>query len=101
MHASPPQSLLICAWVAQNFKTGKFPFVWPIKLARVFVGFFFSTFYLTSLRQAQRFGQRMPHRRRRGTAPPDRAPAFSAVCLSWLWPATFSTTSRKGSPAPP
>lgn len=44
-----PQSLLICAWVAQNFKTGKFPFVWPIKLAKVFVSLFFKTFYIAAL----------------------------------------------------
>ena len=45
----PQLQSLICAWVAQNFKTGKFPFIWPIKLASVFVGFFFKTLDITSL----------------------------------------------------
>lgn len=30
------QSLLICGWVAWSFKTGTFPFVWPIKFVRFF-----------------------------------------------------------------
>jgi hypothetical protein len=34
---------------AQNFKTGRFPHVWPIKLLRFFVAIFFTLFYVSTL----------------------------------------------------
>ncbi|CAG9460435.1 unnamed protein product [Pedinophyceae sp. YPF-701] len=42
-------SLALCAYVAQNFRTNKFPYVWPIKVLRFAVSIFFRTFYITVL----------------------------------------------------
>ena len=42
-------SVGLCAYVAQNFKTGRFPHVWPIKLLRFFVAIFFTLFYVSAL----------------------------------------------------
>lgn len=42
-------SVGLCAYVAQNFKTGRFPHVWPIKLMRFFVAIFFTLFYVSTL----------------------------------------------------
>eukprot|EP00898_Chlorokybus_atmophyticus_P008160 jgi/Chlat1/8345/Chrsp8S00675 len=42
-------SAALCGFVAHNFKTGHFPYVWPIKLLRFFISIFFSIFYISSL----------------------------------------------------
>eukprot|EP00898_Chlorokybus_atmophyticus_P005871 jgi/Chlat1/6285/Chrsp44S05780 len=42
-------SAAMCVFVAHNFKTGHFPFVWPIKVLRFFISIFFSVFYISSL----------------------------------------------------
>lgn len=42
-------SVALCAYVAHNFKTNSFPFVWPIKLLRFFVSIFLETFYISLL----------------------------------------------------
>ncbi|CAG9466689.1 unnamed protein product [Pedinophyceae sp. YPF-701] len=42
-------SLSLCIYVAQNFLTDRFPYVWPIKVLRFVVSIFFRTFYITVL----------------------------------------------------
>ncbi|CAG9461054.1 unnamed protein product [Pedinophyceae sp. YPF-701] len=42
-------SVALCGWVAHNFVTNRFPFVWPIKVLRFVVSIFFRTFYITVL----------------------------------------------------
>jgi hypothetical protein len=39
----------ICVWVGWCFKNDSFPFLWPIKVARVVVSVFVSIFYIASL----------------------------------------------------
>ena len=39
----------ICVWVGWCFKNDSFPFLWPIKVARVVVSLFVSMFYIASL----------------------------------------------------
>lgn len=42
-------SAAVCIWVGWCFKNDSFPFLWPIKLARVVVSLFVSMFYIASL----------------------------------------------------
>jgi hypothetical protein len=42
-------SVGICIWVGWCFKNDSFPFLWPIKVARVVVSVFVSMFYIASL----------------------------------------------------
>lgn len=42
-------SVAICIWVGWCFMNDSFPFLWPIKVARVVVSLFVSMFYLLSL----------------------------------------------------
>lgn len=42
-------SLWLCSYTAYCFKTGNFPFVWPVKLLRFFVAVFFDLFYVSAL----------------------------------------------------
>jgi hypothetical protein len=42
-------SVAICVWVGWCFMNDSFPFLWPIKVARVVVSLFVSMFYLLSL----------------------------------------------------
>lgn len=42
-------SVALCAYVAHNFKTNSFPYVWPIKLLRFFVSIFLQTFFISLL----------------------------------------------------
>jgi len=39
----------ICIWVGWCFKNDSFPFLWPIKVARIVVSLFVSMFYIASL----------------------------------------------------
>ena len=39
----------ICIWVGWCFKNDSFPFLWPIKVARIVVSVFVSMFYIASL----------------------------------------------------
>jgi hypothetical protein len=39
----------ICTWVGWCFKNDSFPFLWPIKVARIVVSLFVSMFYIASL----------------------------------------------------
>ena len=39
----------ICIWVGWCFKNDSFPFLWPIKVARIVVSLFVSIFYIASL----------------------------------------------------
>jgi hypothetical protein len=39
----------ICVWVGWCFKNDSFPFLWPIKVARIVVSLFVSMFYIASL----------------------------------------------------
>jgi hypothetical protein len=42
-------SVSICVWVGWCFMNDSFPFLWPIKVARVVVSLFVSMFYIASL----------------------------------------------------
>jgi len=42
-------SVAICIWVGWCFMNDNFPFLWPIKVARVVVSLFVSMFYIASL----------------------------------------------------
>lgn len=42
-------SVAICVWVGWCFMNDNFPFLWPIKVARVVVSLFVSMFYIASL----------------------------------------------------
>eukprot|EP00879_Flechtneria_rotunda_P025714 GHRR01027353.1.p1 GENE.GHRR01027353.1~~GHRR01027353.1.p1 ORF type:complete len:302 (+),score=55.01 GHRR01027353.1:224-1129(+) len=42
-------SVAICVWVGWCFMNDSFPFLWPIKVARVVVSLFVSMFYIASL----------------------------------------------------
>jgi len=42
-------SVFICIWVGWCFMNDSFPFLWPIKVARVVVSLFVSMFYIASL----------------------------------------------------
>lgn len=42
-------SVAICIWVGWCFKNDNFPYLWPIKVARVVVSLFVSMFYIASL----------------------------------------------------
>lgn len=42
-------SVVICVWVGWCFMNDNFPFLWPIKVARVVVSLFVSMFYIASL----------------------------------------------------
>lgn len=42
-------SAAICVWVGWCFKNDSFPFLWPIKVARIVVSLFVSMFYIASL----------------------------------------------------
>jgi hypothetical protein len=42
-------STCICVWVGWCFKNDSFPFLWPIKVARIVVSLFVSMFYIASL----------------------------------------------------
>jgi hypothetical protein len=42
-------STAICIWVGWCFMNDSFPFLWPIKVARVVVSIFVSMFYIASL----------------------------------------------------
>lgn len=42
-------SVAICIWVGWCFMNDSFPFLWPIKVARVVVSLFVSMFYIASL----------------------------------------------------
>jgi hypothetical protein len=42
-------SVAICIWVGWCFMNDNFPFLWPIKVARVVVSVFVSMFYIASL----------------------------------------------------
>ena len=39
----------LCVWVGWCFKNDSFPFLWPIKVARIVVSVFVSMFYIASL----------------------------------------------------
>ena len=40
--------LAICFYVAYSFKHSSFRFLWPIKVLRLCVGVFFTTFYVSA-----------------------------------------------------
>lgn len=42
-------SVVICIWVGWCFMNDNFPFLWPIKVARVVVSLFVSMFYIAAL----------------------------------------------------
>jgi hypothetical protein len=42
-------SVAICIWVGWCFMNDNFPFLWPIKVARVVVSLFVTMFYIASL----------------------------------------------------
>eukprot|EP00882_Tetradesmus_deserticola_P017752 GHRQ01019038.1.p3 GENE.GHRQ01019038.1~~GHRQ01019038.1.p3 ORF type:complete len:124 (-),score=25.09 GHRQ01019038.1:955-1326(-) len=42
-------SVAICVWVGWCFMNDNFPFLWPIRVARVVVSVFVSMFYIASL----------------------------------------------------
>ncbi len=42
-------SVAILIWVGWCFKNDNFPFLWPIKVARIVVSVFVSMFYIASL----------------------------------------------------
>ncbi|KAI7846027.1 hypothetical protein COHA_000564 [Chlorella ohadii] len=42
-------SFVLCVFVGHNFKTNSFPWLWPIKVLKVAVSFFFEVFYISSL----------------------------------------------------
>lgn len=42
-------SVAICVWVGWCFMNDNFPFLWPIKVARLVVSLFVTMFYIASL----------------------------------------------------
>ncbi len=42
-------SVLLCCWVGWCFSHDSFPVLWPVKVLRLVVGIFFSTFYIAAL----------------------------------------------------
>lgn len=84
-------SVTICIWVGWCFMNDSFPFLWPIKVARVVVSLFVSMFYIASLNvflmacACDKHGDSWKHlvfKLGKHTRPATGV-SVSCVCLSW------------------